>query len=282
MIFWGASFVFIKIVYRYVGPITMIFSRLLIASFILLIIYLFNKNKELIRKKDYPTFFLMGFSEPFIYFIGEGYGMKYVSSTHASVIIATIPIFAMLASIVFYKEKVSKINIAGILVSFLGIITMIGISGLNSQGSFKGISLMFLAVFAAVLNSMTIFKLGGRYSSLTIITMQNIVGTILFLPMFLILEANAFSSNVLNTELIFSTLFLAIFPSVISFLFYISVLKQIGVTKTGAFSNVIPIFTGIISFIFLGSRFSVREVIGITIVITGLFLTQKVNKKGRS
>lgn len=275
MLFWGASFVFIKVVYKYAGPITMIFSRLIIASAVLFLIYIFNKKRQIIAKKDYPLLFLMGFTEPFIYFIGEGYGLKYVSPTHGAVIIATIPIFAMLASIIVYKERVTVVNIAGIIISFTGIVLMIGLEGLLEKGSLLGFSLMFLAVFAAVINSMIIFKLGDKYSSLTIITVQNIVGTALFLPLFLILEAGSVNSNMLNMEFILSILFLALFPSVLSFILYISVLKQIGVTKTGAFSNVIPVVTGVISFLFLGSRFSLTEVLGILLVILGLFFTQK-------
>ncbi|MGL1890463.1 MAG: DMT family transporter [Spirochaetaceae bacterium] len=278
MLFWGASFVFIKIVYKYTGPITMIFGRLIIASTALMFIYVLNKNREKIQQKDYLTFFLMGFTEPFLYFIGEGYGMKYISSTHASVIIATIPVFAMLASMIFYRERVSKVNITGVFISFTGIIIMIGLDVINQKGSMIGIILMFFAVFAAVANSLLIVKLGNSYSSLTIISIQNLVGTILFLPLFLTLEVKDISLDLLNNEFILAMLFLAIFPSVLSFLLYISVLKKIGVTKTSAFSNTIPIITGIISFLMLGTSFSIREVIGIFIVVTGLFLTQRAAK----
>lgn len=277
MLFWGASFVFIKIVYRYVGPLTMIFGRLLIASTALLLIYILNSKRDIIRKRDCPIFFFMGFTEPFIYFLGEGYGMKFVSSTHASVIIATIPIFAMLGAMLVYREKVFKINVFGIFISFLGILVMIGVKGLQAEGSIIGFALMFLAVFAAVINSMIIFKLGDSYSSLTIITFQNIVGTLLFLPLFILFESSSLSAVIINREFILAMVFLALFPSVLSFLLYISVLKQIGVAKTGAFSNVIPIVTGIISFILLGTRFQVNEVIGIIFVITGLFLSQRTN-----
>lgn len=275
VLFWGASFVFIKIVYRYVGPITMIFSRLVIATIILMSIFFLNKKREIVEKKDYLTFFLMGFTEPFLYFIGEGYGMQYVSSTHASVIIATIPVFAMLSALVFYREKVSRVNILGVVISFSGIVIMIGRTIFQEEGSVLGVLLMFFAVIAAVANSLIIYRLGNKYSSLTIITMQNLVGAVLFLPMFFMLEFKSVDLSVLNSEFWLSILFLAIFPSVLSFLLYISTLKKIGITKTSAFSNAIPIITGIISFILLGSRFSLREIVGIIIVITGLFLTQR-------
>lgn len=252
----------------------MIFFRLVIASTLL---FLINKfiYKSKIDKKDYKLFFLLGFTEPFLYFIGEGYGMQFVTSTQASVIIATIPIFAMISSVIVYKEKLSKLNISGIIVSFLGILLMIGKEGFKDSVVFIGFLLMFLAVLAAVANSLIIYKLGDKYSSFTIITYQNLVGALLFLPMFFILEFGSLSLETFNTELILSILFLAIFPSVLSFLFYISVLKKLGVAKTSVFSNLIPIITGVLAFLMLGESFSQLEVIGIAVVITGLFLSQQ-------
>lgn len=277
MIFWGASFVFIKITYKYVGPITMIFFRLSIASSLLLIVNKFY-YKSSVNKTDYKMFFFLGFTEPFLYFIGEGYGLKYVSSTQASVIIATIPIFAMVASVFIYKEKLTKLNILGVVISFIGILLLIGKEGLQDTGALIGFILMFLAVLAAVANSLIIYKLGNKYSSFTIITYQNMVGAALFLPMFLILEVNSISLDIFKPELIISLLFLAVFPSVLSFLFYISVLKKIGVARTSVFSNLIPIITGVLAFLMLGESFSILEVTGIIVVITGLYLSQQKNQ----
>ena len=277
MLFWAASFVFVKIVYQYLGPISTIFIRLIISGSLLMLFYALNKNREKIYKKDFLLLFLLGFTEPFLYFIGEGFGMKYITATHASVIVATIPIFAMISSALLYKEKVSVINKLGVIVSFLGIILMIGIKGLLAPGSAIGFALMFFAVFAAVSNSLLIFKLGNRYSSLTIITVQNVVGALLFLPLFFIFEPKGFSFTTFNFELIGSIIFLSIFPSVISFVLFISVLKEIGITKASAFTNLIPVLTGIISFILLGTRFSIIEILGIGFVIVGLFLSQKRN-----
>lgn len=274
MIFWGASFVYIKVCYKFIGPVTMIFFRLVIASTLLLII---NKLvfKAKVRKEDYKLFFLLGFTEPFLYFIGEGYGLKFITSTQASVIIATIPLFAMIAAVFIYKEKLTKLNITGVIVSFGGILLLIGKEGLKDSTATIGFILMFIAVFAAVANSLIIFKLGNKYSSFTIITFQNLVGAVLFLPLFLILEFNSISWQIANMELILSILFLAIFPSVISFLLYISVLKKIGVARTSVFSNLIPIITGFLAFFMLGEKFTTLEILGIVIVVLGLFLSQQ-------
>ncbi len=279
MTFWSSGFVFTKIVYKYTGPITTIFLRMLLSSSILLILFLCNKKRDKIERKDIKIFILMGFFEPFLYFIGEGYGLKYISTTYASVIVATIPIFSMLAAVLIYKEKVTKLNVFGVLISFIGIFVMIGLDNFKESGSIIGILLMFFAVLAAVSNSMLLVKLGNRYKSITIITFQNLVGALLFLPLFLILEIKSINLNILNAEFFLSIIYLSTCSSVISFVIYFSLIKKLGITKVSAFSNLIPVLTAIISFILLGTRTTATEILGIIIVITGLFFTQHIKKE---
>ena len=56
-------------------------------------------------------FYLLSFFEPFCYFLGESYGMRYISSTLGSIIIATIPIFTPFLVFIFHKKKISWLNV---------------------------------------------------------------------------------------------------------------------------------------------------------------------------
>jgi len=120
MIFWSFSFVWIKIVYEAYGPLTTILFRLLISSSLMLIFTLLTKKLQNIRTGDLKFFLLLAFFEPFLYFMGESYGLMYVSSTVASVIVATIPLFAPIAAWYFYKEKLSRTNLYGLVITFFG------------------------------------------------------------------------------------------------------------------------------------------------------------------
>jgi len=120
MIFWGFSFVWSKILLEYYEPITIVFLRLLISSLFLFAIGYFFKKLKPIAKADVSKFLLLSFFQPFLYFIGETIGLKYVSSTTASVLIATIPLFTPIVAYYFLKEKLSVLNFAGIIISVFG------------------------------------------------------------------------------------------------------------------------------------------------------------------
>ena len=126
---WGMSYIWTdKIINQGVSIFYFIFVRILLAGVIL---FLFNTaygRIKRIQRRDLPKFLLLAFFEPFIYFICETFGIKLTGSpTISAVVIATIPIFSTGAGILFFKEKITPLNICGILVSLAGIL-MVAVS----------------------------------------------------------------------------------------------------------------------------------------------------------
>ena len=94
MIFWSFSFIWTRVAIHSFQPMTLITLRLLIASILLFLIALLSGKLQKIRRKDFKWFVLLAFFEPFLYYVGETYGLTTVESTLAAVIISTIPLFA--------------------------------------------------------------------------------------------------------------------------------------------------------------------------------------------
>jgi drug/metabolite transporter (DMT)-like permease len=275
MICWGLSFVWIKIVYLYYHPLTTIFLRLVISSVLLYLIVKILKKGQKVEKSDYKAFLLLAFIEPFCYFLGESYGLSLnVSSTVASVIIATIPVFTPIAAYFAFKEKLSPLNYFGLFISFIGVLTMV----INNDFSFSsdplGILLLFLAVLSAMFYAVVLKKLTQKYNTFTILSVQNLIGAIYFLPLFLLFDFGHFISIKPNMELITALLQLSIFASTMAFLFFIPVVRDIGVTKANIFTNFIPVFTAIFSYFILSEVLTFNKIVGMLIVISGVFLTQ--------
>ena len=108
--FWSFSFVWFKIAFLAYDPLTVVIIRLAIAALLITTIAALFKSLQKPTGKDLRLFILMAFFEPFIYFLGESYGLKYVSPTVAAVIVATIPLFTPLAAWYFHKERVKKVK----------------------------------------------------------------------------------------------------------------------------------------------------------------------------
>lgn len=274
MLFWSASFIWYKEAYVYLGPITLIFFRMIVASIFLFALSAVSKQLERIKLKDIKYFLLLAFVEPLLYFLGESHGMMLVSSTVGSVIISTIPLFTPFAALLIYREKVSWIKLAGISISFAGVLIVVIGKGFQLIAPIEGIALMFLAVFAAVGHSIIIVALIPRYRILTIILAQSLLGAIYFLPIFCFTELGEALQTHWNWEVIEPILKLAIFPSSLSFILYIRTVRSIGITRSNVFINFIPVFTAIMAYFVLKEEMTTGKILGILIVLTGLLVSQ--------
>jgi len=281
MILWGMSYVWTKIVFKYYDPITTVYIRLVLSSvFLLIYIYFFGKFEKL-RKEHYKLFFLSALFNPFLYFIGESFGLERVSPTISAVIIAMIPLFTPLAAYIAFKEKFSKVNTVGILLSFCGILVMIADKNMSFTADPIGIAFLFGAVIVAVIYGILLRKLTQHYSSVTIITYQNMVGAFFFLPLFLIFDLKHFLQVKPNFELVSSLVLLAIFASSLAYILYTTTVRKIGISRGNMYTNLIPIFTGITSYFILAEQFTVSKISGIFIVILGVVLSQLDKLKRR-
>jgi len=276
------SFVWSKIVFEYYSPITTIFIRLLISSAILFVVWFVWYRRNIPERKDIIYFLASAFFSPFCYFIGESFGLKEVSSTIAAVIIATIPVFSPLVAWITLREKLSWLNIAGLLVSFSGIIIMILRKDLTLDASVKGIVLLFFAVASALAYSVIVRKLSNKYNPVTIVVFQNSLGALYFLPWFLLVDLHDFIRVTPDFRLINSIVLLAVFASTLAFILFTAVIKAVGVSRANIYSNLIPVFTGIFSFFILNETFTFAKILGMLVVISGVILAQSGKLKSEN
>ncbi len=257
----------------YFGPITTIFLRLLISSVILLI-FTFIIIRPVIQLKHLRLFIAAALFEPFFYFLGESYGMKWVTPVTASIIVATIPLFTTIAGKILFNEKLSRKNIVGIFISFLGVCMVIFSAGFNIQAHLIGVILMFVAVFSAVGYAIALRRLTPLYNPITIIALQNTFGMFMFLPFLLIFENPLQTFNNITMTAFIPIMNLGIFASSLAFILYAFAVSHIGIGRSSVFTNLIPIFTAIFSYFIINETFNVLKIVGILTVIMGLVFSQ--------
>ena len=279
MIIWGLSFIWSTQVYQNLNPTATIFLRLVVATiFFTAILFIFKLNEK-VERKHLGLFALAAMFEPFLYFIFEGYGLKNTSPIIGSAIIAMIPLVTPIAASVFLKEKLSPMNILGLIVSFLGVMVMLMNKNLEFVASTKGVLFLFSAVVVAVGYSISLAKLTKLYKPLTITWMQNIIGMIYFIPLTIIMEQFE-PSNFANVGgYIVPLVCLGVFCSAIAYSLWAFSFSRLGASKANVYSNLIPVFTGIFSFILGIEMLSTNKILGIVMVVVGLIFSQLKKKE---
>ncbi len=292
MIIWSVSGIAIKHALVVFPPFTMIVLRF-VPSVLLMLIVGWGRRKhslfclQKLEWKDVPLFLIAGFCQPFLYYMLETYAYDVLNSpTVAETLLSTSPLLSPLFAAVLLREKVTRNNMIGIVISTAGVFVLSLMGGSDySIGSYWGILLAFAAVSAAVIDSIMMRKAPMRYSALSFVFYTQLVSLMFFIPIWWIKEGPAVFDNgqwTMDNEQFVTAIgcvaYLTVFASVIAFILFCYALRQIGVTKANAFNNIRPAFTALWMLLFFGEQLPAAKWVGMVLIIVGLFVCQKQEK----
>ena len=289
MLIWSVSGIAIKHALVVLPPFTMIILRFVPSVLLMLIIGLICRKSSLfglqrLAWRDVPLFLIAGFCQPFLYYLLETFTYSALNSpTIAETLLSTSPLLSPIFAALLLRERVTKFNIAGIIISTLGVFILTLVGSTNySIGNYWGVLLAFAAVSAAVIDSIMMRKVPARYSSLSFIFYAQLVSLLFFIPIWWIKEGPETIYNlqftISNSEVqvaLWSVAYLTVFASVIAFILFCFALRKVGVTQANAFNNIRPAFTAIWMLLFFGEHLPFAKWIGMGLIIFGLFICQK-------
>lgn len=275
MVIWSLTFIWTrKLIDMQLTPVTIIFFRLTFATLFLLPFIVRFLNIKNIFKKDLKYFLLMAMLDPFIYFLLETNGLRFVSATIASLIIASIPIVLAILSNILLKERLYWFNYLGFVLAYVGIFILL----YQPEGLFNvtvfGISLLIGAVISASFYTIIARNLLDRYSVFVVTSAKIIIGWIYFTIAFIFLNPKPSIQNIMRLEIIFLLFMLGIMGNLIAYLLFNKVMKQLGVARSSIFASFIPVFTAMFSYFLLDEQFCLQKITSIALILSGTLITQ--------
>ena len=291
MIIWSVSGIAIKHALAVLPPFTMIILRFVPSVLLMLFIGLIFRKSTLfglqkLELRDLPLFLIAGFCQPFLYYLLETFTYDALNSpTIAETLLSTSPLLSPIFAAVLLRERVTKYNIIGIVISTTGVFALSLVGSTNyAIGNYWGILLAFAAVSAAVIDSIMMRKVPARYTSLSFIFYAQLISLLFFIPIWLWRESWVLSGTewlTANSQwptALLCVAYLTVFASVIAFILFCFALRKIGVTQANAFNNIRPAFTALWMFMFFGEHLPLGKWIGMILIILGLFVCQKQEK----
>ena len=278
-LFWAGNFMIGKFAFiSNIPPMSLVFFRWSLVWLILLPFTL----KEIIKHKDVimanlPLLFFLALTS-----VGLFNSFTYLSLVHTQVINASlfntaIPAIIILLCFILNIEKTNKFQIFGLIISVLGIlsiITKLNLEILISLNFNKGDLIMIGGVITWGLYSSFLKKKKFTLPLLTLVQILCTLGLIFILPQFLFEFSQGQKIN-FNINIFYFFLFLAIFPSIGSYYCWAGAVAIIGANRAGIFLSLIPLFSTIMAIFFYNERFQFFHLIGAILIIIGLFLSNK-------
>lgn len=277
VIFWGISFILTKELFlteEHMTVTILIAMRLAIASAVMLPALALTRRLQRIRKEDVKWFLLLALCEPFIYHLCETNGVRLVSGSLASVVIATIPLFVPFGMWAAYRNRISPMLLIGVILSLGGVFLMLN-GELDVQGStLNGLLFLGGAVFIAVVYTLLLVKVVDKYHPLVVTTWQNVIGLAYFLPLMLAFDSSALPLLSWSPKMLLLLLILGLFCSTLAYAGYNYGVRNLGASEACIFNNAIPIFSLIAALLIGQESFSWGKLVGMCIVIAGVVISQ--------
>ena len=278
-LFWAGNFMVGKFAYlENIPPMTLVFFRW---SLVWLILLPFT-YKEILKNKDIilnnlPLLFFLALTS-----VGLFNSFTYLALVHTQVINASLFNTAIPAMIIFLCfllkiEKTNKFQIFGLIISVLGIlsiITKLDSKVLLSLNFNKGDLIMIGGVITWGLYSAFLKKKTFTLPLLALVHVLCTFGLIFIFPQFLY-ELSQGLMIKFNTNLGYTLIYLALFPSIGSYYCWAGAVAIIGANRAGIFLSLIPFFSTIMAMIFFNEQFQFFHLIGSILIVLGLFLSNR-------
>ena len=278
---WGMSFLWSDAVLDQDVPVfTFIFTRMVIAATALTLFSVATGKFQPIRKGDLRWFAAMTAFEPFLYFLGETFGLKITGSpTLCSVIIATIPVFSLIVGWMAFKEKLTPLNRAGIFVAVAGVILFVLVGGNLHTEYLYGIAILFLAVIGSTGYTAICKKLVDKgYNAFSIVSWQFILAMGFFLIPFLIWGLPTWTPQYLSWPVLRPIIALAVLCSGVAFVIYAASVERLGMTRTTVFLPLVAIVSAIAASLMGQDELRPMQVVGILIAMAGVVMAQYIKE----
>lgn len=276
VIFWGISFIATKTALNELTPVMIIILRLLLGITFLLSLAIYTKRDFSIKLKQHAFIFLLATIAVFHLWI-QVTGLQYTSAANTGWIIGTSPVFMTIMGMIFFKEKLTLLQLAGIIIAFGGLLLLISKGDIASIGfiSHKGDFLVLASAFTWGAYSMVNKKISLTYSPVMTILYLFIMMAIILLPV-TINKETFFRLEHLSVISWICILFLGIFCSGIAYVLWAQSLKDMDSSKVGAFLYVEPFVTVFSAWILLNENITLLMIVSGIIIITGVII---VNRK---
>lgn len=285
VLFWSGNFVLGRAVYNTIPPVSLAFWRWLTAFLILLpfgIPHLRSQWPQVRKDLGILTLYsVLGVScfNTCVYI-----GLHSTTATNALLLNSTVPILIVLLSYLLGRIPVSLRQACGIALSVTGVVTIVCRAEpavLLSLQLNRGDIWILAAVVSWALYTFLLRQRPLDLHPLSFLTSIIAIGLIPLSAMYAFeySRAGGFAPSPVT---IASILYMAVFPSLICFIFWNQAVREIGPNRAGLFLYLMPVFGAVLAALFLGESLKLFHLAGMSLIFSGIHLTTGVSGNVKS
>ena len=272
---WASAFPSAKIAVQFSPPFFFLFLRFTLAGLFSIMLGGYLGQSFQLDRKSLIWIMVFGVIQNGLYL-----GLIFLALTkidsNVSVIIASIlPLTVAFFSWVFFKSRLSLLGLSGLFVGLIGVL-LIMIQRVEKEYEILGITLCIMGLLATTFSTLIITKINiNKNNILIVVGLQMVAGSLFLLPLSYFFEVWSISFNM---TFLFTFLYIAAFPGIIGPVIWFYLQKEIGAVKYSSFHFLVPFFGIAISYFLLGETLTFSDMIGVIVIILGLYFVNRDKK----
>jgi drug/metabolite transporter (DMT)-like permease len=269
---WGGAFFFISVAVREVAPFTYVWLRLSVAAAALWLFLLWRGERLALPRRVWGSIVVLALLNNAVPFVLFGWGQTHIASGLASILNATTPVWGVVVAHLFTSdERLTPGKLAGVLLGFGGVVTMIGPGILGSLG---GDVLAQLACLVAALCYAIAGVWARRFKALgippvTVATSQLTAGALLMLPFAMTID-RPWLDTAPSLGAWAAILALALVCTAFAYVLYFRLIDSAGATNALLVTLLVPPIAILLGALFLGEVLHPRDFAGLALIACGL------------
>jgi len=276
VLFWAGNFVLGRGVHDVIPPVALAFWRWTVALVILLpfaVKPLLDQQHLLKKHWKLLTIFAVlsvTFFNTFIYL-----AVQSSSAINTLMVNSMTPIFIAIIAWAGFKDRISFRQCFGIVLSFFGLAWIVSRGRpelLLSMQFSRGDLWTLAAAMSWAIYTVILRKRPAQLHPLGFLSAIIAIGIVFLLPLY-IWEILSGATLRLTMASIGSIAYVAVFPSVLAYIFWNRAVGEVGATKAGIFMHLMPVFGIILAIIFLGEGLNAYHWPGFGMIIIGILMT---------
>ena len=275
---WGASFLFMRIAVPAFGPLAIADLRTAIAALVLLSLLLWRRGASELRPNAL-RFLLLGAFNSAIPFTLFAYAALSITAGLASILNATVPLFAALVGWLWLRERLTLLQWLGLAIGFAGVLWLSADSASFKPGG-HGLAILagLLASVSYAISGSLVKRYFAHVQPLAVATGSQIAASALLLPITIFFLPAAMPGLVDWLALIV----LGVLCTGLAYALYFRLISRVGPTKTMAVTFLIPAFAIVWGVVFLAERVTSVMLGGCAVILIGTALATQLLFKSYS
>ena len=278
---WSLSFIFYRIGVPEFGSLAFASLRVVLAGLTMLVFVILKKKNRVGIRENWKVLTLVGLFSAAVPFILFAFSARSVNAGVVAVLNASVPMISGFIASVFFKDRLSKKQILGLVIGVIGVMILMSENLFGGQGAGSGSGLLpmgyaLLACVGYALGANITRNYLENVSPVAITAGSLIIASVIMLPV--AVYEFPYGKSISVTAWI-SVICIGVFSTAIALIFMNQLIKSIGPVRATSITLVIPIFAIILGYLLLGEALDTPAIIGSIVILFGTYLSLNLSFK---